>query len=77
MKIESALCDLGASVSLMPYSMFHKFHLRPLRSAPFSLQLTDGSETRPLGKLKDVPVRIRDLWVLEDFIIADIIETDA
>jgi len=43
-KIERALCDLGASVSLMPYSLFRKLHLRPLQPAPFSLQLADGSE---------------------------------
>jgi len=30
MKIERALCDLSASVSLMPYCMFHKIHLGPL-----------------------------------------------
>jgi len=30
MKIERALCDLCASVSLMAYSMVHKLHLRPL-----------------------------------------------
>ena len=29
-KIERALCDHGASVSLMPHSMFHKLHLGPL-----------------------------------------------
>ena len=29
-KIEIALCDLDASVSLMPYSMFHKLHLGSL-----------------------------------------------
>jgi len=29
-KIKRSLCDLGASVSLMPYSMFHKLHLGPL-----------------------------------------------
>ena len=31
MKIEGALCDLGASLSLIPYCMFDKLHLRPLR----------------------------------------------
>jgi len=30
MKIERALCDLGAVVSLIPYSLFHKLHLGPL-----------------------------------------------
>jgi len=31
-KVESerALCDLGASISPMPYSFFYKLHLRPL-----------------------------------------------
>ena len=76
MKIKTAVHDLGASVSLMPYHMFHKLQLGPLRSEPFSLQLADGSKTRPLGVFEDVPVKIGDLWVLEDFIIADIIETD-
>jgi len=37
MKIERALCDLGANVDLMPYSMFHKLHLEPLQPLLFSL----------------------------------------
>ena len=44
-EIERGLCDLGASVSIMPYSLFHKLHLGPLLAAPFSLQLDDGSMT--------------------------------
>jgi len=54
-KIERALCDLGATLSLMLYSMFHKHHLGPLEPAPISLQLADGSETQPLITLEDVP----------------------
>jgi len=42
-EIERHLCDLGASVSIMPYSLFHKLQLGPLLAAPFSLQLSDGS----------------------------------
>jgi len=44
-KTERALCDVSASVSLMPYSMFHTLHLGPLQPALFSLQLVDGSVT--------------------------------
>jgi len=36
MKIERALCDLDAGVSLILYSMFHKLHLGPLCPAPFT-----------------------------------------
>jgi len=44
-KIERALCDLGLSVSLIPYSLFHRLHLGLLRPTPFSLQLADSSKT--------------------------------
>jgi len=35
-KIERVLCDLGASISLIPYSLYHKLRLGPLRAALFS-----------------------------------------
>jgi len=75
-EIERGLCDLGTSVSVMPYSLFHKLHLGPLLVAPFSLQLANGSLIQPIGKLDNVPVNIGDIWVLEDFIIVDMPETD-
>ena len=75
MKIERALCDLGAIISLMPYSMFHKLHLGLLWPAPFSLQLANGSETRPLDTLEDAHVKIENFWILEDFIVANMTET--
>jgi len=33
-------------------------------------------KTQPLGTLEDVPVKKENFWVLEDFIIANITETD-
>jgi len=41
-EIERHLCDLGASVSIMPYFLFHKLHRGPLLAASFSLQSGDG-----------------------------------
>ena len=49
---ERALCDLGASVCLLPYSMFHKLHLGTLRLARFSLQLVDGSKNTTFGYVR-------------------------
>jgi len=57
-EIERALCNLGAIISLMSYSSFHRRHLGPLQPSPFSLQLADGSEIQPLDKLEDVLVKI-------------------
>ena len=75
-EIERELCDLGASVSITPYSLFDKPHWGSLLTTPFSLQLTDGSVIQPIDRLKDVPVNIEDIWVLEDFIAVDMLETD-
>jgi len=42
-RIKRGLCDLGASVTIMPYFLFHKLHQGSLLATPFSLQLADGS----------------------------------
>ena len=76
-EIERGLCDLGASVSIMPYSLFHKLHLGPLLAAPFSLLLADGSVMQPIGKFDNVPINIGYIWVLDDFIIVDMPKTAA
>jgi len=75
-KIKRALCDLGASVSIMSYSLFYELQLGPLQAAPFSLQLVHGFETQSIGRLDNVPVNIGDIWVLEDFIIINMPEID-
>ena len=60
-RIKKGLYDLGASVSIMPHSLFHKLHRVPLLADSFSLQLADGSVTQPIGKLEDVPINIRHI----------------
>jgi len=62
-KIERALCDLGTSVSIMPYSLFHKLPLWLLQAALFPLQLADNSEMQPIGRLGNVSVNI-GYWLL-------------
>ncbi|XP_050889476.1 uncharacterized protein LOC127094726 [Lathyrus oleraceus] len=56
--IDKALCDLGASVSLMPLSTCEKLNLGELRPTKTSLQLDDRSVKFPVGMLENVPVRI-------------------
>ena len=64
-EIERALCYVGASVNLMPHSLFHKLQLGPIQPTPFSLHLADGSETQSICKLEDVSIKIGNIWVLE------------
>ncbi|XP_050878826.1 uncharacterized protein LOC127082639 [Lathyrus oleraceus] len=56
--IDKALCDLEASVSLMPLSTCGKLNLGELRPTNMSLQLADRSIKFPVGMLENVLVRI-------------------
>ncbi|CAM8902418.1 unnamed protein product [Rhodiola kirilowii] len=57
-KIKRAMCDLGASISLMPYSLCKKLKMGEPRPTQMTLTLTDHSSRFPKGVLKDVPVRV-------------------
>ena len=54
--ISRALCNLGASVSLMPYSICKKLRVGELKPTAISLQLADRSVKYPLDILEDVPL---------------------
>jgi len=57
-RIDRALCDLGSSVSLMPYSIFKTLGLRELSPISISLQLADHFIKYPLGVLEDVSIKV-------------------
>ncbi|CAM8902092.1 unnamed protein product [Rhodiola kirilowii] len=69
-----ALCDLGASVSIMPYSLYAKLKLGDLCPTNITIRLADHSCRLPRGILKDVPVKVKDLYFPADFIVLDISE---
>jgi len=66
--IDRALCDLGSTVSLMPYSIFKKLSLGELRTPRISVQLVNRSIKYPMGILKDVPIKVGSFYVLIDFV---------
>ncbi|XP_074347102.1 uncharacterized protein LOC141685925 [Apium graveolens] len=72
--IRKALCDPGASVSLMPYSMYKRLGLGELKKTKFSLQLTDRSIKYPLGVLEDVLVKVDKFVIPCDFIVLEMNE---
>ncbi|XP_038880315.1 uncharacterized protein LOC120071954 [Benincasa hispida] len=69
--IGQALCDLGASINLMPLSIFKRLNVLQLTPTTVTLQLTDISLVHPEGKLKDVLVTIDRFILPADFIILD------
>ncbi|KAK4724171.1 hypothetical protein R3W88_026950 [Solanum pinnatisectum] len=65
------LCDLGASINLMPISMFLKFVLGRPKSTTIMLQLADRLVARPDGIIEDVLVQVGTLIFPVDFVILD------
>jgi len=72
LRIERALCDLGASVSLMPLSLCKKLQLTDLLlPTPMILQLADRSVGQPMGILEDIPVQVGNSVIPCDFTVLD------
>ncbi|XP_075076655.1 uncharacterized protein LOC142163283 [Nicotiana tabacum] len=53
-----ALCDLGASINLMPLSVFRQLGLGEARPTTIILQLADCSHAHPKGVIEDVLVQV-------------------
>ena len=53
--VRYALCDLGAGVSVMPFSLYKKLDLNKLVPTEVSLQMADKSTAIPIGICEDVP----------------------
>ncbi|KAM6577778.1 hypothetical protein CsatB_029615 [Cannabis sativa] len=66
-----ALCDLGASINLMPMSIFKKLGIGEARPTIVTLQLADRSMAHPDGKIEDVLVQVDKFIFPADFIILD------
>ncbi|XP_010253001.1 PREDICTED: uncharacterized protein LOC104594413 [Nelumbo nucifera] len=74
LKINKALCDLGASINLMPYSVFKKLGLGEPQPTRVALQLADRSIKHPRGIIEDVLVKVDKFIFPADFIVLDIQE---
>jgi len=70
-KIERALLDLGASVNLLPNSIFQSLNLGELKPTSVTLLLTNRSVKVPRGIVEDVLVQVDKFIYPVDFIILD------
>ena len=75
--VKIALCDLGASVSVMHFSLYKRLDLNKLTPTEISLQMADKSTAIPIGICEDVPVVVANVTILTDFVILDILEDDS
>ena len=74
--VKTALCDLGAGVSVMPFSLYKRLDLNKLTPTEISLQMADKSTAIPIGICEDVPVVVANVTILTDFVILEMPEDD-
>nr|GEZ51329.1 reverse transcriptase domain-containing protein [Tanacetum cinerariifolium] len=66
-----ALADLGASINLMPLSVWEELSLSKLTPTCMTLELADRSVSKPIGIAKDVKVKVGMLHFPADFVVVD------
>ena len=66
-----ALLDLGASVNLLPYSMYKQLGLGELKPTSITLSLADRSIKIPKGTVEDVLIQVDKFYYPVDFVVLD------
>src|ERR1044071_9476761 len=65
------MLDLGASINVIPSSLYDSLKLGPLKYTRVPIQLADKANVFPLGKLEDVIVKVGDLSFPTDFYVLE------
>jgi len=68
------LCDLGASVSLMPLSTAKRLGIMEYKFCNLALLLVDGSIAHLHGLIENLPVKIGNVEIPTDFVVLDVDE---
>ncbi|XP_049391131.1 uncharacterized protein LOC125855450 [Solanum stenotomum] len=66
-----ALCDLSASINLMPLSIYKKLGLADQKPTTMQLLMADRTVKTPIGVLHDVLVKLESFIFSVDFVILD------
>ncbi|GJU10529.1 DNA-directed DNA polymerase [Tanacetum coccineum] len=72
--IDNALADLGASISLMTYSMYEKLGLGEPKPTRMSLELANRSIQYPRGIAENLLIKVYKFVLSIDFVILDMRE---
>nr|GEV83557.1 hypothetical protein [Tanacetum cinerariifolium] len=68
-----ALADLGASINLMPLSIWKKLMLPTLNDTKMVLELADRTISKPMGVAENVFVKVGKFYFPADFVIRDFV----
>ncbi|GJY99131.1 reverse transcriptase domain-containing protein, partial [Tanacetum coccineum] len=68
-----ALTDLGASINLMPLSIWKKLQLSGLTETKMVLELADRTISKPTGVAENVFIKVGKFYFPADFVVLDFI----
>ncbi|CAM8899708.1 unnamed protein product [Rhodiola kirilowii] len=68
-RIENCMLDLGASINVLPFSIYSCLRIGPLKPTGLTIQLADRSCKQTEGKIEDVLVQVGKLVFPADFYI--------
>uniref|UniRef100_A0A1J3HJF2 Retrotransposon gag domain-containing protein n=1 Tax=Noccaea caerulescens TaxID=107243 RepID=A0A1J3HJF2_NOCCA len=74
LSFKNCMCDLGASVSIMPMTVAKRLGFSEYKKCNFSLVLADRSIRFPKGMLEDMPLKVGNVVVPTDFIMLEMDE---
>ena len=66
-----ALCDLRSSINIMPKVIFEQLQYPALSQTHMFVQLANFTVRHPEGIVKNIYVRIKNCFVLADFVVLD------
>jgi hypothetical protein len=67
-----ALCDLGASISIMPRKIYDMLDLPPLEKCYYDVSIADVAKKKSLGRINDVLIMVNNNLVPVDFLVIDV-----
>ena len=70
-EFDHTLCDLGASVNIMPKVIFEKLGYPSLSPTNMYVQLADSTMRYPEGVVENLMVKVKNTYILVDFVVLD------
>jgi hypothetical protein len=66
------LCDLGASISIMPGKFYDMLDFPPLEKCYYGVPIADVAKKKPLGRINDVLIMVNNNLAPIDFLVMDV-----
>ncbi|GJU92352.1 reverse transcriptase domain-containing protein [Tanacetum coccineum] len=71
---KNALADLGASISIMPFSMYKRLGIGKLEPINMIIEMADNTKCTPKGIVENLLIKIDKFIFPVDFVILDMVE---